>query len=143
MTNPEMGHMSIPHDWSKDPFKGVCQYHGDCFEGMASGRSLNVRLGKPAESIDQDHPVWDLEINYIGQAIANYILILSPRIIILGGGVMKQKFLFTGVRRKVEEILNRYVQTNEIIENIEHYIVPPSLGDNAGVLGSIALVLPD
>jgi len=142
MANPEMGHIRIPHDWSKDPFKGVCQYHGDCFEGMASGRSLNVRLGEPAETIGQDHPVWELEINYIGQAIANLVLILSPRIIILGGGVMKQKFLFTGIRRRVIEILNQYVQTKEIIKNIEQYIVPPSLGDNAGVLGSIAIAIP-
>ncbi len=106
MANPEMGHIRIPHDWNKDPFKGVCQYHGDCFEGMASGRSLNMRLGKPAETIDQDHPAWDLEINYIGHAIANFVLTLSPRIIILGGGVMQQKFLFQGIRNRVSEILN-------------------------------------
>jgi fructokinase len=142
MANPEMGHIRIPHDWSKDPFKGACSYHGDCFEGLASGRSLIERLGKPAETISQDHPVWELEINYIGQAISNLVLILSPRIIILGGGLMKTDFLFKGIRRRVKEILNQYIQTDEIIENIEQYIVPPFLGDNAGVLGSIALAIP-
>jgi len=142
MANPEMGHIRIPHDWNKDPFKGACSYHGDCFEGMASGRSLNERLGKPAEMIGQDHPVWQLEINYIGHAIANLVLTLSPKIIILGGGVMKTEFLYKGIRRRVKEILNQYVQTNEIIENIDQYIVPPSLGDNSGVLGSIALAIP-
>ena len=142
MANPEMGHIRIPHDRNKDPFKGVCSYHGDCFEGMASGRSLNERLGKPAEMIAQDHPAWELEIDYIGQAISNLVLILSPKIIILGGGVMKKDFLFEGIRRRVKEILNQYVQTNEIIKNIDQYIVPPLLGDNAGVLGSIALVIP-
>lgn len=139
MANPEMGHINISHNWSRDPFKGVCQYHGDCFEGMASGRSLNERLGQPAETIGMDHPVWELEINYIGQAISNLVLTLSPRIIILGGGVMKNEFLFIEIRKKVQEILNHYVRTKEIMEYIDQYIVPPSLGENAGVLGATAL----
>lgn len=142
MTNPEMGHIRIPHDWDKDPFQGICQYHGDCFEGLASGNALHERLGKPAETIAADHPAWQLEIDYIGHALANIILVLSPRIIILGGGVMNNIFLFTGIRKKVREILNNYVQTREIMENIDQYIVPPQLGGDAGVLGSIALVLP-
>lgn len=142
MSCPEMGHIRLPHDWDKDPFQGICQYHGDCFEGLASGKALHERLGKPAETIAADHPAWQLEIDYIGQALANIILVLSPRIIILGGGVMNNIFLFTGIRKKVREILNNYVQTREIMENIDQYIVPPQLGGDAGVLGSIALVLP-
>jgi len=142
MTNPEMGHISIPHDRSKDPFIGACSYHGDCFEGLASGRSIQERLGVPAERVEQDHPFWELEIDYIGHAIANFVLTLSPKIIILGGGVMKKGSLFVGIRIKVKKILNQYVQTNEIIDNIDTYIVPPFLGDNSGVLGSIALAIP-
>ena len=142
MSCPEMGHIRLPHDWSRDPFQGVCQYHGDCFEGLASGRSLHERLGRPAEKIAADHPAWELEIDYISHALANFVLILSPRIIILGGGVMNNIFLFDGIRKKVREKLNNYVQTREIMENIDQYIVPPQLGGDAGVLGSVALAFP-
>jgi fructokinase len=137
--NPEMGHIRILHNSEKDPFPGICPYHGDCLEGLASGAAINKRIGKPAETIDDNHLIWDIEADYIGQAISNLILILSPKIIILGGGVMHRSFLFNKIRKNVQEILNQYVQHIDIIENIDHYIVPPLLGNNAGVLGAIAL----
>ena len=141
LVNPEMGHIRILHDLDNDPFPGLCSYHGDCFEGLASGPAINKRIGRPAETIDDNHQVWDLEANYIGQAISNLILILSPKIIILGGGVMHRNFLFKRIRIQVQEILNRYVQHADILENIDKYIVPPLLGNNAGVLGAIALAM--
>ncbi|MBI1877334.1 MAG: ROK family protein [Chloroflexi bacterium] len=67
------------------------------------------------------------------------ICILSPQRIVLGGGVMEQAQLFPLVRRKTQELLNGYVQSPEIIEQIDRYIVPPGLGSRAGVLGAIAL----
>lgn len=136
---PEMGHIRVLHDWKDDDFSGVCPYHGDCFEGLASGVAIYKRTGKKAEVIDDNDAVWDLEANYIGQAIANLVLILSPKKIILGGGVMHSKFLFAGIRKKVQETLNNYVQHKDILENIDEYIIPPALGDNSGVLGAIAL----
>ena len=43
------------------------------------------------------------------------------------------------VRHKTIQTLNGYVQTSKIIEEIDNYIVPPKLGNKAGVLGAIAL----
>jgi len=43
------------------------------------------------------------------------------------------------VRRKSLELLNSYIQVSAITEHIEEYVVSPRLGDNAGVLGAIAL----
>jgi len=78
LIHPEMGHMYIPHDGELDPFQGICPFHGDCFEGLASGPALAKRWGIPAEQIIQDHPAWDLEAHYIALALTNIICILSP-----------------------------------------------------------------
>jgi len=139
LIHPEMGHIFIPHDRERDPFPGVCPFHGDCFEGLATGPSLNNRWGQPAETLPPDHPAWDLEATYIAYALASYITTLSPQRIVLGGGVAQQSQLFPLIHQKVPAILNGYIHTPQILEHIEQYIVPPGLGGRAGVLGAIAL----
>ena len=136
---PEMGHILIPHDKARDPFEGACPFHGDCFEGLASGPAIEKRWGQKAESLPQNHPAWDLEAHYIALALANYILTLSPQRIILGGGISNQGFLFPMIRKKVVEFLNNYVQSPAVKENISEYIVSPGLGTRSGMLGAIAL----
>ncbi len=139
LIHPEMGHIRIPHNMGKDPYKGCCPFHGDCLEGLASGKAIEERWGQKAETLSEDHPAWELETEYLALALVNYITILSPKKIIIGGGVMNCEFLFSRIRSKVKELLNGYVQASEIIENIDNYIVPPKLGENTGVLGGIAL----
>jgi fructokinase len=139
LIHPEMGHIPIPHDRQRDPFPGVCPFHGDCFEGLATGPALKKRWGQPAETLPPDHPAWDLEATYIAYALANYISILSPRRIVLGGGVAQQQQLFPLIHQKVPAVLNGYIHSPYILERITEYIVPPALGARAGVLGAIAL----
>jgi fructokinase len=139
MVHPEMGHILMRSDPRNDPYTGRCQYHGVCFEGLASGPAIEERWGVPAEQIPPTHPAWMLEAHYIGQALANIIYTLSPQRIILGGGVMQQEHLFPMVRAEVPRLLNGYVAAKEIMEEIDAYIVPPGLGDRSGVLGAIAL----
>lgn len=138
LIHPEMGHITLPHDWTIDPFSGRCPYHSDCLEGMASGPAMADRWGAPADLLAPDHPAWDLEAHYLALALHTFICTLSPQRIILGGGVMQQKHLFPLVRRKVQESLNGYVQTPAIVERIDEYIVPPALGGQSGVLGALA-----
>ena len=138
LLNLEMGHIRIPHDLQLDPFHGICPFHGDCFEGLANGPAIQTRFGICGESIPDDHPFWDLEAGYIASALVNYIVILSPRKIVIGGGVMGREFLFPVVRRKVQEYLHGYVSHPSLLEDIEHYIVPPALGNRSGSLGAIA-----
>ena len=71
--------------------------------------------------------------------MTNLVCALSPQRIILGGGVMRQAGLFPLIRRKTLELLNGYIRVDIILERIDEYIVPPRLGDNAGVLGAMAL----
>lgn len=137
----EMGHIRIPHDLRKDPFEGSCPYHKDCFEGLAAGPALAARFGARGENLGDDDPFWLLEAEYIASALANYILTLSPRIIVLGGGIMQRVFLYPLIRRRVQEILNGYVSAQAILQDIDRYIVPPSLGRYSGVLGAIAMAM--
>jgi fructokinase len=139
LIHPEMGHVRLPRDPQQDPFEGVCPFHGDCLEGLASGPAMQERWGKPAQELPDDHPAWELEAHYLALALTGFICTLSPQRIVLGGGVMEHRSLFPRIREKVLELLNGYVQSPAILEHIDEYIVPPGLGNNSGVLGAIAL----
>ncbi len=138
LIHPEMGHVRIPRH-PEDMYAGHCPFHGDCLEGMATGPALQDRWGQKAETLPEDHPAWEMEAHYIAYGLVNFICTLSPQRLILGGGVMDQKQIFPMLHEKVPALLNGYVQSPVILENIESYIVPPGLGNRAGVLGSIAL----
>lgn len=139
LVHPEMGHVRIPHDVAADPFAGVCPFHGDCLEGLASGPAMNARWLQPAEQLPDDHPGWTLEARYLALALVNFICTLSPERIVIGGGVMSKAALYPLVRRQVLTLLNNYVRAPRILEGIDAYIVPPWLGGHAGVLGALAL----
>ena len=139
LLHPEMGHIRIPHDLVRDPFAGVCPFHGDCFEGLASGTAIEKRWGQRAETLPIDHPAWDLEAQYIALALANFIFSLAPQKIVIGGGVAQQAHVLPLVHKKVQMILNDYVQSALVKQKIAEYIVLPGLGGRAGVLGAIAL----
>ena len=141
LLNLEMGHVRIPHSRELDPFPGNCPFHGDCFEGLASGPAIEKRLGVAGVVVPEDDPFWDIEADYIASALMNYVLTLSPKKIILGGGVMQREFLFPKVRKRVRELLNGYVASKSLMENIDDYILPPGLGNQAGSLGAIALAM--
>ena len=141
LLHPEAGHLHFPHDRQADPFPGICPFHGDCLEGLASGPAMAQRWGQPAETLPPDHPAWDLEAHYIGLAMANLSFCFSPRRIVIGGGVMQQANLYSKVRQQTLQIINGYIQSKQITERIDEYIVPPALGNRSGVLGAIALAI--
>ena len=137
MMHPEAGHFLIQRN-PNDPGKSVCPYHDSCFEGLASGPSIEARWGKPAKELVGEEKVWELESEYIAKGLVNVIMILSPQRIILGGGVMHQEQLFPMIRAKVKEYINNYYVTKEL-EDIDNYIVPASLNDDQGIMGAIRL----
>ena len=141
--HPEMGHMRIAHDWQADPFPGSCPFHGDCWEGLAAGSAIEARWGGKGQELPPEHRAWELEAQYLALGVTNLVCTLSPQRIILGGGVMRRSFLFPMVRRKTLELLNNYIRVSEITDHIDEYIVPAQLGENAGVLGAIALALEE
>ena len=137
MLHPEAGHVLITRK-ETDIYEGKCPYHKNCLEGLASGPAIEGRYGKKATDLAEEEDVWDLEADYIAQALTGYILTLSPEIIILGGGVMHQMQLFPLIRKKVTEYLGGYVNTEEL-SDMEHYIVPASLHDDQGIMGCLEL----
>src|SRR5271157_246248 len=139
LLSPEMGHIRIPHDLKRDPFPGACPFHGDCFEGLASGPAIEERFNARGETIHDNDPFWNIEADYIALALSNTILTLSPKRIILGGGIMQRAYLFPLVRHKVLDSLNGYVESESLLKKIDEYIVPPGLGNRSGSLGAIAL----
>jgi fructokinase len=139
LIHPEMGHIRIPHDRQKDPYQGSCPYHGDCLEGLACGKAMELRWGQPPEKLPANHPAWELEADYLALAINNFICTLSPQRVIVGGGLLKNPALMPAIRRKVIQNLNGYIRSEAILEDIESYIVPPALGDLAGVIGAMEL----
>ena len=134
-----MGHIRIPHDLGADPFPGSCPYHKDCLEGLASGPAMQARWGKRAQELPADHPAWALEAHYLALGLANWVCTLSPRCILLGGGVMRQASLFEIIREDLARLLNGYVQAKELMENINQYVIPPRLGNRSGILGAVVL----
>lgn len=139
MMHPEAGHMLI-RKHPQDTYEGKCPYHKACLEGLAAGPAIEERWGQKGMMLTDKKEVWELEAYYIGQAIVNYILVLSPERIVLGGGVMHQEMMLPLVRQEVTKQLNQYIQTQQI-EEIDQYIVAPALNDNQGIMGAIQLGL--
>lgn len=139
--HPEMGHINVTRH-PKDSFEGLCPYHKDCFEGLASGPAIEARYNQSAKNLPDDHIAWEIESHYIAEALINYILILAPERIVLGGGVSKKAHLISLVRKKVEERLNGYIRSDRL-ENMDEYIVYTGLNDLAGLYGAVALALEE
>jgi fructokinase len=139
MIHPEAGHLFIPHDQVKDPFKGICPFHGDCLEGLASGPAIKVRWNQSPETLPADHPAWDLETDYLSIALANLIYSFSPRRIVLGGGVALHVGLHEAIRMKVRSMINGYIPLSDCGVSTDNFIIPPFLGDQSGVLGAMAM----
>ena len=133
LMHPEMGHVIVNQDKEKDPFDCICPYHTNCLEGLASGKAVDMRWKCHASELDDDHQAWEIEADYLAQGIMNYILVASPQIVILGGGLMHKKLLYRMIREKVQQKLNGYINISSITDNIDKYIVEPGLGVNAGI----------
>jgi fructokinase len=141
LMHPELGHL-FPRRHPRDThFAGVCPFHGDCLEGLASGPAIVARCGNELRTLEATHLQWDLEADYLGQLCAQAVLVLSPQRIVMGGGVMNETRLFPAIRQRLLHWLGGYIDRSEILDAGEHYVVPAALGERAGVLGSIALAV--
>mgnify|MGYP004507515943 FL=1 len=141
MLHPEVGHMLLrPHPDDPNP-RGVCPYHDGCLEGLAAGPAIGARIGGDARLLADNHPTFAIEAHYLAQMCVNLIMTLSPERIILGGGVMQRKALLPMIRRETQRLLGGYVQTSQVLEHMDQYIVFPELFPLSGLVGAYLLGL--
>lgn len=130
--HPEMGHLRVPRH-PDDTFAGVCPFHGDCWEGLASGPAIEQRWGKAAHELPHDHPAWEMQAYYLAQGIFSACAILSPAVVILGGGVSQAMGLHERVGQVLDQLSAGY------FENLGSRVVAPALGQQAGIVGALLL----
>jgi hypothetical protein len=109
-------------------FQGICPFHGDCLEGLASGPAILARTGSSLQELNPAHAHWGIEADYLGQLCAQLVLTVAPERIIIGGGVMSQQRLSPSIRQRLRHWLGGYIDRPEILTDTDRYIVPPSLG---------------
>lgn len=142
MLHPEGGHVVVPRS-EGDAFAGACPFHGGCVEGMVASGALTARLGVERcalRDVPDSDPVWTHVAHYLAHLCATLVYVVSPEVIVLGGGIMNRTCLFPLIRRKVREIIAGYVVTPQLApEHIDQYIVPASFGSDTGVHGALEL----
>ncbi len=141
LVHPEMGHLKTPRAPGDLEFSGVCAYHGDCLEGLACGPAIEERWGVPAEELAPDHEAWNTESFYLAHAVVSVTALLSPHIVVLGGGVMSVEGLIERVRREAESAMGGYFPPAWGSGHLNDYIVKPGLGETPGLSGAIALAI--
>ncbi|HET9718913.1 MAG TPA: ROK family protein, partial [Solirubrobacteraceae bacterium] len=139
LIHPEVGHMRVPHDRARDPFDGSCPAHGDCWEGLAAGGAIARRWGADPRELPAGHPAWELEAGYLALGILAIVCVASPHRIVAGGGVFEQLGMREAVRARLGGLVAGYLDTPLLGARIDEYLLAPGLGDDAGVLGAIAL----
>lgn len=132
--HPEFGHLKVPRQ-AGDDFAGVCPFHGDCLEGLASGPAMAARWGRPAQDVPANHPAWDTEAWYLAHGALSLVGIVSPERIIIGGGVSQAE----GFHAKVEALLSKIAAGYFAPLHHAPYIVAPQLGQQAGIIGALLL----
>ena len=145
LLHPEMGHIAVPRardaTGHRDEFAGICPFHGDCMEGMAAGGALAARVGRSADDLAPDDPVWELEAHYLAAGLAQHVLVLSPQRIVLGGGVLQQQHLLPRIHAALRAQLRSYIARPQVDADVSSYVVAPHFGDEAGLAGAFALAM--
>jgi fructokinase len=137
--HPEMGHLRTPRHPADRDFPGVCPFHSDCVEGLASGSAVRARWGAPLEELPAGHPARGILPFYLAHLCAGLTYLLSPHRILLGGGVMTDGGLLPEVRRVTGELLAGYPGGPHLEDGLEGYLQAPAFGGRAGGLGALAL----
>lgn len=138
--HPELGHV-MPQKHPQDDFQGICPFHGACLESLASGPAIAARWGIPGEKLPDDHPAWEMEAFYLAQASAMLAMTLATRRILLGGSVGMRPGLVEKTRQALSAVLGGYLSWLDSSEARASFLMNPLLGNQAGILGAVALTL--
>lgn len=137
--HPEAGHGFPRRHAAHRDFDGVCPFHADCLEGLASGKAVEAMWGATPSHFPEDHVFWDVESHYLAQLCAGLFLTVAPQRIVMGGGVMKQQRLFPLIRQKTLDLLGGYLAALPDLAAMDERIVPSLCQEPPGLVGSYIL----
>ncbi|MET0366161.1 MAG: ROK family protein [Sphingobium sp.] len=133
-THPEMGHIAVRRDPADAGFAGICPFHGDCLEGLASGPAIIARWGMSLSDLPPDHPAHRIVAGYVAQLCVALEAMLSPGCVVIGGGVAQTPALLDRIRQEAGRAAAGYFPGFDPMR-----IMPPGLGEDSGLLGALAL----
>ncbi|MCE7795704.1 ROK family protein [Sphingobium sufflavum] len=133
-THPEMGHVRVRRDPADGDFGGICPFHGDCLEGLASGPAILARWGVSLSDLPADHPGPAIIAGYVAQLCIALEAMMAPGRIVIGGGVAKTPGLLARIRAAAEGLAGGYFPGFDGAR-----IVAPGLGERSGLLGALVL----
>lgn len=143
----EFGHMSV--DLRSDAPKCLCDRLG-CVEAYSSGAGIERRyqevanLSIPAKATEvlalvgkdvHASRIFDEAVRAMAVAIMNAIVLFSPELILIGGGMADSDILFEGIGRALEE------QQPNFLSSVKRDIPPierAKYGRKAGTVGAAA-----
>lgn len=137
----EAGHIRVPHDCARDPFSGICPFHANCLEGLASGPAIEARFGSSLDLLEGParRNAMTMIAGYLADFAVALVLLHMPDRLIFGGGVMKAQGLIEEVRQQAEAQLGGYISLPQLAPGLEDYLVQPALGDDAGLVGAVEM----
>jgi fructokinase len=139
LLHPEMGHTFVRRDARDKDFPGVCPFHGDCLEGLASGPAIQARWRSQLDELPAHHEAWSIIGGYLGQLAAAIALMISVERVIFGGGVMANDLLLPHIHSAAANSLRGYLEPLSQPRALENYIRTPLLGTRAGITGALLL----
>ncbi len=136
LSHPEMGHIRPQRHPDDLDFAGICPFHSDCLEGLASGPAIKARWGASLSDLPADHTGQEIIAWYLAQMVVTLQSIMEPGRIVIGGGVTGTTGLLERVRANAVRLGSSY-----FCGKADEIIVAPGLGDKAGLLGALALAM--
>lgn len=137
--HPEAGHLLPRRHSAHVGFAGVCPFHGDCLEGLASGPAIIAAWGSSASKLADDHIFWEVEADYLAQLCTALFLTVAPHRIVMGGGVMNHRRLLTGIRDGTRALLGGYIAGLAEPGALEQRITAPACVEPSGLVGAYLL----
>ncbi|MFC7338929.1 ROK family protein [Haloferula chungangensis] len=132
----EFGHW-FPRKAAGDDFGGVCPFHGDCLEGLASGPAMTKRWGKEPKELLADPQAWEFETYYLAQACMTLLASVNPSRVVIGGGVSQAEGFHAMVEEKLRTMAKGYFAA---LEENTPFVVPPLHAQQAGIRGALMLL---
>lgn len=134
---PEIGHLPVARH-PDDASSGICRFHGDCLEGLASGPAIAARKARTAGSSPAGIEVAGSDITafYLAQLVAVLYFTLGIEVVVLGGGVLKTPGLLEKVK-VASELRSGPIGANGSSRPLT--VTGSSLEGDAGLIGSLLL----